>query len=128
MKILKRTLPAALAGLLILNSAVPAVATESAGMTPSEKEEVIYITLEADGTLKNSYVVNSFSAGSITDYGNYASVKMLNTSDPIEPEWGYHHLFYLCAESLLPRGTNGCRNTVEYFPALRFGWGGVLRR
>ena len=84
MKILKRTLPAALAGLLILNSAVPAVATESAGMTPSEKEEVIYITLEADGTLKNSYVVNSFSAGSITDYGNYASVKMLNTSDPIE--------------------------------------------
>ena len=29
-------------------------------------------------------MVNSFSGGNITDYGDYASVKMLNTSDPIE--------------------------------------------
>ena len=39
---------------------------------------------DASGTLKNTYVVNSFSGGNITDYGDYASVKMLNTSDPIE--------------------------------------------
>lgn len=84
MKILKRTLPVTLASLLVLNSAVPAFAAETTDMAPSEKEEVIYITLDADGTLKNSYVVNSFSSGSIIDYGNYASVKMLNTNDPIE--------------------------------------------
>ena len=84
MKILKRTLPVALASLLILNSAVPALAAETSSEAPSEKEEVIYITLDADGKLKNSYVVNSFSGGNITDYGDYASVKMLNTSDPIE--------------------------------------------
>ena len=74
----------ALASLLVLNSAIPAFAADTSGVAPSEKEEVIYITLDASGTLKNTYVVNSFSGGSITDYGNYASVKMLNTSDPIE--------------------------------------------
>ena len=58
MKILKRTLPVALASLLILNSAVPALAAETSSEAPSEKEEVIYITLDADGKLKNSYVVN----------------------------------------------------------------------
>lgn len=73
-----------LASLLVLNSAIPAFAADTSGVAPSEKEEVIYITLDASGTLKNTYVVNSFSGGSITDYGNYASVKMLNTSDPIE--------------------------------------------
>lgn len=40
--------------------------------------------MASDGTLKNTYVVNSFYGGEITDYGNYSSVKMLNTSDPIE--------------------------------------------
>ena len=73
-----------LASLLVLNSAISAFAADTSGVAPSEKEEVIYITLDASGTLKNTYVVNSFSGGSITDYGNYASVKMLNTSDPIE--------------------------------------------
>ena len=84
MKILKRVLPITLASLLVLNSAISAFAADTSGVAPSEKEEVIYITLDASGTLKNTYVVNSFSGGSITDYGNYASVKMLNTSDPIE--------------------------------------------
>ena len=84
MKILKRTLPVALASLLVLNPAIPAFAAETSNAAPSEKEEVIYITLDAGGTLKSSYIVNSFSGGSITDYGNYTSVKMLNTSDPIE--------------------------------------------
>ena len=74
----------ALASLLVLNSTIPAFAAETSSSTPSEKEEVIYITLDASGTLKNTYVVNSFSGGSITDYGDYASVKMLNTSDSIE--------------------------------------------
>ncbi|MCH1984302.1 hypothetical protein MCG98_17175 [Ruminococcus sp. OA3] len=84
MKILKRILPMTLASLLALNSAVPALAAEATDVAPSEKEEVIYLTLETDGKLKNSYVVNSFPGGNITDYGDYASVKMLKTSDSIE--------------------------------------------
>ena len=84
MKILKRVLTMALASLLVFNSAISAFAAETSGAAPSEKEEIIYITLDASGNLKNTYVVNSFSGGNITDYGDYASVKMLNTSDPIE--------------------------------------------
>ena len=84
MKQLKRILPMALASLLVLNSAIPAFAAETSGAAPSEKEEVIYITLDSSGTLKSTYVVNSFSDGNITDYGDYASVKMLNTSDSID--------------------------------------------
>lgn len=55
-----------------------------AASASSEKEEVVYITLNADGTLKNTYVVNSFAGGEITDYGAYTSVKTLNVNDPIE--------------------------------------------
>ena len=84
MKIVKRVLPVMLSAAIILSAAMPAFAVESAGGTPSQKEEVIYITLAADGSVKNTYVVNSFDGGSITDYGDYASVKMLNTSDAIQ--------------------------------------------
>ncbi|MDO4664140.1 MAG: hypothetical protein Q4A59_04580 [Erysipelotrichaceae bacterium] len=86
MKQLKRALPLALANLLILNSTIPTLAAEQTNKTPSssEKEEVIYTTLDASGKPKSSYVVNSFSKGNITDYGNYDSVKMLNTSDEIK--------------------------------------------
>ena len=82
MKIVKRVLPVMLSAAIILSAAMPAFAVESAGGTPSQKEEVIYITLAADGSVKNTYVVNSFDGGSITDYGDYASVKMLNTVGP----------------------------------------------
>ena len=54
MKILKRVLPMTLASLLVLNSAIPAFAADTSGVAPSEKEEVIYITLDASGTLKNT--------------------------------------------------------------------------
>ncbi len=83
MKIVKRMLPAVLSTVLILNSAMPAFAAGAGESSPSEKEEVIYITLSADGSMKNTYVVNSFSGGNITDYGDYDSVKMLNTDDTI---------------------------------------------
>ncbi len=84
MKIIKRALPVVLSTALILDTAMPVFAAESAVGTPSEKEEVIYITLAADGSVKNTYAVNSFDGGSVTDYGDYASVKMLNTSDSIQ--------------------------------------------
>lgn len=86
MKITKHILSLSLAVILAVSPAVPALAAEPAESAPSEKEEVIYITLASDGTLKDTYVVNSFSGGEITDYGNYSSVKMLNTNDPIEQD------------------------------------------
>ncbi len=83
MKTVKRILPAALSAVLLFNAAVPACAAKAAGSAPSEKEEVVYINLSADGSLENTYVVNSFDGGDITDYGDYDSIKMLNTDDPI---------------------------------------------
>lgn len=86
MRIIKRILPVCLAAVLALTCTAPAFAAGASAPAPSEKEEVVYITLGADGTPQNAYVVNSFRGGRITDYGNYASVKMLNTRDPIEQD------------------------------------------
>lgn len=79
MKRLKRILPVMLA-LMIPISAVGAI---PAGGEPTEKEEVIYINLSADGAVKEVYAVNIFEGGEITDYGDYSSAEMLNTTDKI---------------------------------------------
>ena len=47
------------------------------------KEEVVYIMLDAVGNVDNVNVVNIFGKGEITDYGNYSSVKMLTSTNPI---------------------------------------------
>lgn len=109
MKTSKRTTAILLAALLILSTTVPALAasggaaadaaaaepsaapgeTPAAGDgEPSEKEEVIYVTLDASGELVSAYAVNSFPGGEITDYGDYDSVRVLNTGDEIEYEDG----------------------------------------
>ena len=81
MKLTKRLTAICLSALLAVGAAAPALAKEA---EPSEKEEVIYATLNGDGSLRNTYVVNSFSGGNIPDYGSYTSVKILNTNDPIQ--------------------------------------------
>ena len=109
MKTSKRTTAILLAALLILSTTVPALAanggaaadaaaaepsaapgeTPAAGDgEPSEKEEVIYVTLDASGELVSAYAVNSFPGGEITDYGDYDSLRVLNTGDEIEYEDG----------------------------------------
>ena len=109
MKTSKRTTAILLAALLILSTTVPALAASSGtaadaaaaepsaapGETtaagdgePSEKEEVIYVTLDASGELVSAYAVNSFPGGEITDYGDYDSVRVLNTGDEIEYKGG----------------------------------------
>lgn len=104
MKTSKRTTAILLAALLILSTTVPALAasggaaaepsaapgeTTAAGDgEPSEKEEVIYVTLDASGELVSAYAVNSFPGGEITDYGDYDSVRVLNTGDEIEYKGG----------------------------------------
>lgn len=79
MKRFKKLLPVLLA-LVIPLSSVGAIAV---GNEPSDKEEVIYINLKADGEVKDIYAVNIFGGGEITDYGDYSSVEMLNTTDKI---------------------------------------------
>lgn len=69
---------AAVLSLLLLPCLISPAAAEAA---PSEKEEVIYILTDAAGNVTGIEVVNIFSGGDITDYGDYSAVKMLNTTD-----------------------------------------------
>lgn len=49
----------------------------------NSKEEVVYINTDLSGNVQNVNVVNAFSKGSVTDYGDYSNVKLLNTTDKI---------------------------------------------
>ena len=48
-----------------------------------QKEEVIYAALKPNGQAEEAYVVNIFPGGAVTDYGNYTSVRMMNTEDTV---------------------------------------------
>lgn len=58
----------------------------AADRSSDEKEEVIYAMLDASGQTESVNVVNIFGSGSKTDYGDYSSVKMLNTTDSIQQD------------------------------------------
>lgn len=79
MKKIRKFVPILLSCVLLATAVTPAFAAD----TPSSKEEVIYINLTANGSVKNIYAVNIFDGGNITDYGDYSSVEMLNTTDKI---------------------------------------------
>lgn len=52
----------------------------------TQKEEVIYVNLNGDGSVGHVYAVNIFdmqTGGRITDYGSYASVRNMVTTDQI---------------------------------------------
>ncbi|WP_066187202.1 hypothetical protein [Gracilibacillus timonensis] len=71
-----------LTGMLIL-TAVPVAAEE---IHPA-KDEVIYATLQPNGTQEDMYVVNSFeldNQGEVTDYGDYTNIKNLTDLSEIE--------------------------------------------
>lgn len=102
MKWIQRGMALCLSGALLFSLTAPAFAQETG--EPSEKEEVVYTTLEADGSPQNTYVVNRFSGGTITDYGNYTEVKPLNTEDPIEKD-GDRISFTSTADQVYYQGT-----------------------
>ncbi len=54
--------------------------------TASEKEEVVYIMTNQTGSVDSVNVVNIFGKGDVTDYGNYSSVKMLTSTEPISQD------------------------------------------
>ncbi len=52
----------------------------------TQKEEVIYVNLNGDGSVSHMYAVNIFDmqkGGRITDYGSYVSVRNMVTTDQI---------------------------------------------
>lgn len=55
----------------------------SAAESTGGKEEVIYVMTDAEGNVENVNVVNIFGKGDVTDYGDYSSVKMLTSTEPI---------------------------------------------
>ncbi|MGN1433509.1 MAG: hypothetical protein ACI4XI_07390 [Ruminococcus sp.] len=58
----------------------------SAAEKSTPKEEVVYVNLNDNGSVKDVEVVNIFNtdkAGNVTDYGNYSSVRNMNTTDKI---------------------------------------------
>lgn len=80
MKYNKKVIAVVLAGTVTISSVVPVFAAEN----PSEKEEVIYINLDAKGAVKDIYAVNIFGKGDVVDYGDYDSVEMLNVNADIQ--------------------------------------------
>ena len=80
MKHTKRIIAALLAALLIIGI-LPLSAFAAAENTP--KEEVVYINLNADGSVKEIVVVNIFDLdkdGQIIDYGKYESLRNMTTT------------------------------------------------
>ena len=55
----------------------------AASVSNNQKEEVVYIMTDANGTVDNINVVNIFGKGDVTDFGNYSSVKMLTSTESI---------------------------------------------
>lgn len=76
---------AALVGLVCVLAITVCPAPGYAGAA-TQKDETVYVNLSGDGSVSAIYVVNAFemdSAGMVTDYGNYKSVKNLTTTEPI---------------------------------------------
>ena len=60
--------------------------TAAAATTSGGKEEVVYVMTDAQGNVDSVNVVNIFGKGSVTDYGDYSSVKMLTSTDAISQD------------------------------------------
>lgn len=66
---------------VLLTFSMPIYGEEARENTP--KEEVVYVNMTADGTVKNMNVVNIFELAQETqvlDYGDYDSIKVLNST------------------------------------------------
>ncbi len=75
---------AILLAVLLLSSVMPLPTFAQAENTP--KEEVVYINLNADGSVKEIVVVNIFELtadGKIIDYGKYQNLRNMTTTDHI---------------------------------------------
>ncbi len=74
---------------LVLSFSMPIYGEEAQANTP--KEEVVYVNMTTDGSVKNMDVVNIFELGEKTqvlDYGDYDSVKVLNSTEKAKNKLG----------------------------------------
>ena len=107
MKKSKRVTLVLLTAALILIAGISAFAVADEPST--EKEEVVYANTDANGDVRGVYVVNIFAGGDIVDYGDYAEVKVLNTTDEISRS-GDKITVSTDAESLYYEGTMESRD------------------
>ncbi|MCL1809774.1 MAG: hypothetical protein FWG42_08465 [Clostridiales bacterium] len=83
----KRILSKALVALLLLLLALPLATVAAAVISGGAvKQEMVYVNLNADGTVGKIYVVNVFDiaeGGRIVDFGDYAALRNMTTNDDI---------------------------------------------
>lgn len=72
-----------MASIVVTSTCLPAVSVYAADGNGTAKDEVVYVITDAGGRTDSVNVVNIFGKGSVTDYGNYSEVKLLNTTDDI---------------------------------------------
>lgn len=83
MKITKRIISFLIVALLVA-ATLPVSAFANQANTP--KEEVVYVNLNSDGSVKEIYVVNIFELdadGKVIDYGEYESLRNMTATDEI---------------------------------------------
>lgn len=83
----KKLCALALAVLMCLSLTMPAAAAEVQENTP--KQEVVYINLNSDGSVKDITVVNIFDmneGGQFIDYGDYTALRNMTSNDEIHFE------------------------------------------
>lgn len=114
MKYVKKMTAVSTSILMVASMVVPALA----GETASEKEEVIYIMTDASGQVNDIQAVNIFAGGNVTDYGDYSSVKMLNTTDDINQN-GDEITFSSDAEKVYYQGTMKTK-TIPWNISIRY--------
>lgn len=81
---MKRKLTAIILAVFLVITVLPMSAFAVQPNTP--KEEVVYIRLNTDGSVKEIYVVNIFDLdedGRIIDYGEYAELRNMTTTDAV---------------------------------------------
>lgn len=81
-----KTILCVLLCLLLLVGSIPVFAADN-NEENTPKEEVVYVNLNGDGSVKDITVVNAFdldSDGKIIDYGAYESVRNMTTTDKIQ--------------------------------------------
>ena len=99
-----KTLALTLAGLTVFSQTIQPVA---AATSATEKEEVVYVSLQPDGSTKEVNVVNIVQPdanGKITDYGSYETVRNMTTTDTINSN-GDTQTIKTSAEKLYYEGT-----------------------
>ena len=85
-KNMTKLLSAVLASVIMLAAFIPASTANAAVEPNTPKEEVVYISLFADGSVREINVVNIFDLdadGRIIDYGRYKSVRNMTSTDDV---------------------------------------------